>query len=92
MAIAICKTPLRSTERASSYLHMCTVVHLLALSALYAITYFSGLAMLTSQKWWFSVALLGAPVKGMYREENFSCFAQERGSRFSGLTMLASQK
>ena len=26
---------------------------------------FSGLALLASQKWWFSVALLGAPVRGM---------------------------
>ena len=26
---------------------------------------FSGLALLASQKWWFSVALLGAPVRGV---------------------------
>ena len=103
--------------------------------------------MLASQKWWFSLALLGAPARGMQRgkllllssrkreslyrahfahlskvvvfcgtfgctskgyveretslallkregvrEGNFSCFAQERGSQFTGLTMLASQK
>ena len=75
---------------------MCTVVHLLALSALYAITYFSGLAMLTSQKWWFTVALLGAQVgvsKGLVcREGNFSHFAQERKNRFSGLALHASKK
>ena len=26
---------------------------------------YSGLALLASQKWWFSVALLNAPVRGM---------------------------
>ena len=26
---------------------------------------FSGLALLASQKWWFSVAILNAPVRGM---------------------------
>ena len=30
--------------------------------------------------------------KGVYREGNFSRYAQKGGSRFSGLTMLASQK
>ena len=29
--------------------------------------HFSGLALLASQKWWFSVALLNAPLRGMYR-------------------------
>ena len=27
--------------------------------------HFTGLVLLASQKWWFSVALLGAPVRGM---------------------------
>ena len=37
------------------------------------------------------VALLCAPVRGM-EKGNFSCFARVRGSTYSGLALLASQK
>ena len=52
---------------------------------------FTGLAMLASQKWWFSVAILNAPVR-VYSKGNFSHYARERESHFTGLAMLASQK
>ena len=53
--------------------------------------YFSGLALLASQKWWFSVALLCAPVRGMVRGKLLSLHSRERGY-FTGLALLASQK
>ena len=43
---------------------------------------FSGLALLASQKWWFSVALLGAPVRGMQRGKLLLLCSRERGSLF----------
>ena len=42
---------------------------------------YSGLALLSSQKSWFSVAILGSPVRVMESE-----------SYFSGLALLPSQK
>ena len=49
---------------------------------------FSGLALLASQKWWFSVALLGAPVKGNVVRETSLALLEREGVAFQGLLCL----
>ena len=45
---------------------------------------YSGLALLTSQKWWFLVAKVLAPVRGMERGKLLSLRSRERGALFQG--------
>ena len=44
---------------------------------------FSGLTLLTSQKWWFLVAKRVAPAGGMERGKFLSLRSRERGALFS---------
>merc|ERR1711911_388686 len=45
---------------------------------------FSGFAMLASQKWWFLVAKVLAPVRGKERGKLLSLRSRERGALFQG--------